>query len=126
MVDKICEFLTNKIRKEMPEIDDQRAEIINYGLQNIIGEIPKIILIISRFSINNTDTIIPHIGPYICSSFNPFIVAKIRSNCAIPINIDNVFSAPPNNFKQNAIIAKTSIPIANPLAFFIAFSYKSN
>ena len=44
MVDKICEFLTNKIRKEMPEIDDERAEIINYGLQNIIGEIPKIIL----------------------------------------------------------------------------------
>lgn len=44
MVDKICEFLTNKIRKEMPEIDDERAEVINYGLQNIIGEIPKLIL----------------------------------------------------------------------------------
>lgn len=41
MIDKICEFLTNKIRKEMPEIDDERAEVINYGLQNIIGEIPK-------------------------------------------------------------------------------------
>lgn len=44
MIDKICEFLTNKIRKEMPEIDDERAEIINYGLQNIIGEIPKIFI----------------------------------------------------------------------------------
>ena len=30
MVDKITEFLTNKIRKEMPEIDDERAEVINY------------------------------------------------------------------------------------------------
>ena len=46
MVEKICEFLTKKIRKEMPEIDDQRAEIINYGLQLIIGEIPKMFLAI--------------------------------------------------------------------------------
>lgn len=46
MIDNICMFLTNKIRKEMPEIDDERAEIINYGLQNIIGEIPKIFLVI--------------------------------------------------------------------------------
>ena len=44
MIDKICEFLTSKIRKEMPEIDDERAEVINYGLQNIIGEIPKIFI----------------------------------------------------------------------------------
>ena len=45
MIDTICTFLTNRIRKEMPEIDDQRAEVINYGLQNIVGEIPKIILV---------------------------------------------------------------------------------
>lgn len=42
MIDKICTFLTKKIQKEMPEIDEERAEVINYGLQNIIGEIPKI------------------------------------------------------------------------------------
>lgn len=47
MVDKICTYLTNKIRKSMPEIDDERAEIIMYGLQNIIGEIPKIIIILA-------------------------------------------------------------------------------
>ena len=45
MIDIICTFLTNRIRKEMPEIDDERAEVINYGLQNIVGEIPKIILV---------------------------------------------------------------------------------
>ena len=45
MLDKICDFLTSKIRKEIPEIDEERAEVINYGLQNIIGEIPKIILV---------------------------------------------------------------------------------
>ncbi len=49
MIDKICMFLTNRIRKEMPDIDDEKAEVINYGLQNIIGEIPKtfIVLIIA-------------------------------------------------------------------------------
>ena len=46
MIDKICMFLTNRIRKEMPDIDDEKAEIINYGLQNIIGEIPKTFLVL--------------------------------------------------------------------------------
>ena len=46
MIDKICKNLTNKIRKKMPEINDERAEIIQYGLQLMIGEIPKIILLI--------------------------------------------------------------------------------
>lgn len=45
MIDKICTLLTNKIRKEMPEIDDEKAEVINYGLQNIVGEVPKIFLL---------------------------------------------------------------------------------
>lgn len=46
MIEKICTFLTNKIRKEMPEIDDERAEVINYGLQNIVGEIPKVFIML--------------------------------------------------------------------------------
>ena len=51
MLDKICMFLTNRIRKEMPNIDDEKAEVIQYGLQNIIGEIPKtfLVLIIAYF-----------------------------------------------------------------------------
>ena len=44
MIDKICEFLTKQIRKEMPEVDDEKAEVINYGLQNVVGEIPKIFI----------------------------------------------------------------------------------
>ena len=47
MVDKICTFLTNRIRKEMPEIDDERAEVINYGIQIIIGEIPKVFIMLT-------------------------------------------------------------------------------
>ncbi len=51
MIDKFCTFLVNKMRKEMPDIDDERAEVITYGLQLIIGEIPKffITLIIAYF-----------------------------------------------------------------------------
>ena len=41
MIDKFCEYLTNKIRKENSEIDDERAEVIKYGLQLIVGEVPK-------------------------------------------------------------------------------------
>lgn len=45
MVDKICDYLINKIRKENSEIDDERAEIINYGIHLIVGEIPKFFII---------------------------------------------------------------------------------
>ena len=44
MIDKFCEYLTNKIRKSMPEIDDERSEVILYGVQLIVGEVPKIFL----------------------------------------------------------------------------------
>ena len=49
MIDKICNKLTLKIRKEMPARDEERSEVINYGLQLIIGEIPKtfVLLIIA-------------------------------------------------------------------------------
>lgn len=47
MIDKFCSFLISKMRKQMPDIDDERAEIITYGLQLIIGEIPKIFITFS-------------------------------------------------------------------------------
>lgn len=47
MIETICNRITSKIRSEMPEVDDERAEIINYGLQLIIGEIPKIFITIA-------------------------------------------------------------------------------
>lgn len=47
MVDKICDYLTNRIRKQMPEVDDERAEIINYGIHLVIGEIPKTFVFIA-------------------------------------------------------------------------------
>ena len=47
MIDKICLFLTNKIRQDNPEIDDERAEVINYGLQIIVGEVPKTFIMLA-------------------------------------------------------------------------------
>lgn len=47
MIDKICDYLTNKIKKQIPEIDEQRAEIINYGIHLIVGEIPKTFIFIA-------------------------------------------------------------------------------
>lgn len=46
MVETFCSKLTLKIRTKMPEIDDERAEVINYGLQLLIGEVPKTIILI--------------------------------------------------------------------------------
>ena len=72
MIDKICAYLTKKIRKEMPEIDDERAEIIMYGLQNIIGELPKGIIIyaiayvLGIFKLTLISTLV--IAPYRCVS----------------------------------------------------------
>lgn len=72
MIDKFCAYLTKKIRKEMPEVDDKRAEVIMYGLQNIIGELPKgiIILIIAYilgiFKLTVISILI--IAPYRCVS----------------------------------------------------------
>lgn len=45
MIDKICVWLLEKVRKKMPEIDDEKAEIILYGIQLIIGEIPKMFVL---------------------------------------------------------------------------------
>lgn len=47
MIDKITESLTCKIRKKMPEIDDERAEVINFGLQVLLGEIPKFFIMLA-------------------------------------------------------------------------------
>ncbi len=41
MVDSICNWLLDKILKSDSTIDEERAEIIYYGLQNIVGELPK-------------------------------------------------------------------------------------
>lgn len=46
MIDKFCDYLTNKMKKKMPDIDDDKAEVIKYGLQLLLGEFPKIFIML--------------------------------------------------------------------------------
>ena len=46
MINKFCTYLTKKIQKEIPDVDDEKAEIIQYGLELIIGEMPKILIMV--------------------------------------------------------------------------------
>lgn len=70
MIEKICDTLTSKMRLQMPEIDDEKAEVINYGLQLIIGEVPKIILL---FAV----AIILNIGWYVVFAYITMLPYKI-------------------------------------------------
>ena len=45
MVEKICDILMERVKAKMPEVNEERAEIIRYGFELIIGEIPKMIFI---------------------------------------------------------------------------------
>ena len=45
MIDKFCEYLVRKMKKKMPDIDEEQSEIICYGLKLIVGEIPKLFLL---------------------------------------------------------------------------------
>ena len=45
MIDKIADKIMARARLKMPEIDDERAEVIKFGLSILIGEVPKLILL---------------------------------------------------------------------------------
>lgn len=47
MVDRICNYLTNKIKNKVTDVNEEKAEIINYGLHLLIGEIPKTFIFIA-------------------------------------------------------------------------------
>ena len=85
MIDKITEFLTNKIRKEMPDVDDERAEVINYGLQILLGEVPKffIMLIIAYFLGVFKMTLITFLIIMPCRMFSGGFHLKTHIGCII-------------------------------------------
>lgn len=45
MVERFCAFILKKMKVKMPEITEEQGEVIQYGLELIIGEFPKIILL---------------------------------------------------------------------------------
>ena len=44
MVEKFCNYIVGKMRKKIPDMTNDREEIILYGLQLIIGEVPKLFI----------------------------------------------------------------------------------
>ena len=46
MIDKICNYLTNKIKNKVADVNEEKSEVINYGLHLLIGEIPKTFIFI--------------------------------------------------------------------------------
>lgn len=106
MIDKICDFILKKIRDEMPEIDDERAEIIEYGLQMIIGEVPKLVimLIIARIFSVFTLTLIAYILLLPYKAVVGGVHAKSHIACMITT---------PLIYSGNAIISKFLPDISN-------------
>ena len=45
MVEKFCNFILKKMKEKMPDMTEEQGEVILYGLELILGEIPKIILL---------------------------------------------------------------------------------
>ncbi len=46
MLENICLKITNHLRSKIKSIDDEKAEVINFGLLVILGEGPKLVLLI--------------------------------------------------------------------------------
>ena len=43
MIDKFCDWITEQIKGKMPEMDEEKEAVINFGVRLLFGEIPKII-----------------------------------------------------------------------------------
>ena len=46
MIDKFCDWIVEKIKQKMPEIDEQKEMVITFGVRILFGEMPKILLLI--------------------------------------------------------------------------------
>ena len=45
MIERFCNYILGKMKKKMPEITVEQGEAILYGLQLLVGEAPKMILL---------------------------------------------------------------------------------
>ena len=45
MIDKFCDWVTNKIKQNVDNIDEEKELVINFGVRLIFGELPKILLL---------------------------------------------------------------------------------
>ena len=46
MIDKFCDWITNKIKQNVDNIDEEKELVINFGVKLIFGELPKFIILL--------------------------------------------------------------------------------
>ena len=46
MIDKLCDYVIKKIKEKVEDINDEKEVVIDFGVRLLIGEVPKIILLI--------------------------------------------------------------------------------
>ena len=46
MIDKFCDWVVEKIKQKMPEMDEEKEMVITFGVRILFGEMPKILLLI--------------------------------------------------------------------------------
>lgn len=89
MIDKFCDWITEKIKAKVTDIDEERELVINFGVRLIFGELPKIlILFIIGFLLNmgwQTLLLFFLIAPY--RSFTGGFHLKTHLGCMITTSI---------------------------------------
>lgn len=89
MIDKFCDWITKRIKSKVPDIDEERELVINFGVRLIFGELPKIlILFIIGFLLNmgwQTILLFFLIAPY--RSFTGGIHLRTHLGCMITTSI---------------------------------------
>lgn len=46
MIDKLCDYVIKKIKEKIEDMNEEKEVVIDFGVRLLIGEIPKIILLI--------------------------------------------------------------------------------
>ena len=89
MIDKFCDWITERIKAKVTDIDEEREMVINFGVRLIFGELPKIlILFIIGFLLNmgwQTLLLFSLIAPY--RSFTGGFHLKTHLGCMITTSI---------------------------------------
>ena len=111
MIDKFCDWLTNKIKEKVTDMDEEKELVINFGIRLIFGELPKIlILFIIGFLLNMgwyTLLLFALIAPY--RSFTGGFHLKTHMGCMITTSF--LYLAP--------IILAKRIQIKQPIILYI-------
>ena len=125
MIDKFCDFITNKIKQNVENIDEEKELVINFGIRLIFGELPKIlILFILGFALGigyYTLILFLLLCPY--RSFTGGFHLKTHLGCMITTSIlylGPILLAKYINIEENYVLYIASVILAIFSIFIIA------